>query len=99
MTYQLDMDGETRTLITHMAPVQKRRIKEALRTIAGNPLGGKALQDELEGFYSYRVTGLRIVYSIHPTQKLVQVITIGPRRTIYQELEQLLSRKPRLTHR
>ena len=93
MTYQLDMDGEARTLLTHMAPLQKRRIKEALRTIAENPFEGKPLQEELHGFYSYRVTGLRIIYSIHRSRKIVHVVAIGPLRTIYQELEELLSKR------
>lgn len=95
MTYRLDMDRETRVLISHMSPAQKRKIKESFRAIAENPLQGKPLQDELEGFCSYRTGSLRIIYSIDRLRKAAHVVAVGPRRNIYEELKKELTSKKR----
>lgn len=87
MIYQVDLDREIRRLISHFSPERKKKIKESLKTIAENPHCGKPLQEELLGYYSYRVGALRIVYSINKPEKTVHLVAIGPRRTIYEELE------------
>lgn len=89
--FSLDVDGEIRALISHMAPSQKRRIKEAFRSIASSPSEGKPLQDALAGLYSYRSGRLRIIYALDGKRKKVHVVAVGPRRTIYEELEKLLA--------
>lgn len=89
------MDGETRTLIRHLHPVKKQKLKEALRSMAADPAIGKALHEELEGFCSYRVGNLRIIYSIHRSKKLIQLVMVGPRETIYQDAEKYLKLKAR----
>jgi len=95
MIYRLDLDAEARVLISHMSPTTKRKIRESLRTIAHNPYEGKPLQDELAGLLSYRVGTFRIVYSIDKTHKTIRVIVIGPRRSIYAELEREVMSKRR----
>lgn len=95
MTFRLDMDVETRTLVSHMAPERKQLVREALRTIAGDPFHGKPLREELSGLYSHRVGPLRIVYEVDRPAKAVHVVAIGPRRTIYEELEKNLARRER----
>jgi mRNA-degrading endonuclease RelE of RelBE toxin-antitoxin system len=87
------MDGETRVLISHMAPARKHKIKQSLRNIAQDPSAGKTLQENLAGLQSYRVGPLRIIYSVDRLKKTVHVIAIGPRRTIYEELERLLAKR------
>ncbi len=94
MIFRIDMDGETRVLVSHMPPSRRQKIKEALRAVAGDPAQGKPLQEDLAGLYSLRVGSLRIIYSVDATHRVVHVVTIGPRRTIYEELErELKSRK------
>ena len=93
MTYRLDMDQETRVLIGHMSPYRKRRIKASLKAIANDPFEGKPLQDELAGLYSYRIGSLRTIYSVERSKRTVHVVAIGPRRTVYDELERELLRK------
>lgn len=87
MAYQIDMDGPTRELVRHLPPERKRAIKEALRAIARNPALGNPLQDELAGLQSYRVGSLRIVHAVRHASRVVHVIAIGPRSTIYEELD------------
>lgn len=94
MKYSLDVDDQTRMFIRHLSPSRKHKIKESLRMLARNPLSGKPLEEELEGFYTYRVGDLRIVYTINWSKKLLEVVTIGPRSHVYEEIEkELLSKK------
>lgn len=95
MIHRLDVDGETRVLISHMAPDPKRKVKEAFRTIARDPREGKPLQDRLFGLHSYRVGSLRIVYAVDRSRKIVHIAAVGPRRTVYAELERDLAAKRR----
>lgn len=98
MIYHLDMDGSTRLLVSHLSPSLKKRLKESLRSIAKDPHLGKPLQENLAGLYSYRVGSWRIVYSIHWPKRLVQIVTVGPRRTIYEELERELKLRGRIKY-
>ena len=87
------MDAGTRILVSHLTPARKRAIKESMRAIALNPLLGKPLQEDLLGLYSYRIGTIRIVYSIDRRAKTIHIVAIGPRKTIYEELERDLKRK------
>ena len=87
MIYRLDMDVEIQNLIRHFSPSLKQNLKEAFRSIARNPYSGKPLQDELKGMYSYRIRSFRIIYGFDAKHKIVHVITVGPRKTVYEDLE------------
>ncbi len=91
MIYQLDMDEEVHFLLRHLPPTRKRKIKETLREIALNPQIGKTLQEDLRGYFSCRVGRLRIIYHVNRGKKKVQIVAIGPRRNVYQELAKDLS--------
>lgn len=94
MVYQVDMDGKIRMLIRRLHPEQKRKIKESLRAIAKDPQSGKLLQDNLTGFISYRVATFRIIYSVDRKKRSVHIIAIGPRYSIYEDLEhELISKR------
>lgn len=93
MAYRVDMDGDVAALIRHLHPEQKRKIKGSLRAIAREPLSGKPLQENLAGLFSYRVGGLRIIYSTDAKRRVIHLITIGPRRTVYEGLERELVRE------
>ncbi len=93
MTYQLDMDEEIHFLLRHLPPSRKKKLKESLKAIASNPQIGKPLQEDLRGFVSYRVGRIRIIYAVDRERKRVQIVAIGPRRNIYEELEKDLKSK------
>lgn len=92
MTYHIDVDGEVAHLIRHLHPNRKKKIKQALRALAQDPLQGKALQEEFSGFMSYRVGTLRIIYIIDEKKKNIHIVALGPRRCIYEETEKELCR-------
>lgn len=97
MTYRLDMDGETRLLISHLPPLRKKKVKQSMRAIALDPLDpltGKPLQEELMGLYSYRLGSWRIIYSVNSKAKKVHIVALGPRKTIYEDLAKDLRKHP-----
>jgi len=72
-------------------PGLRRKVRAALDLIRTDPAAGKALRDALAGLGSLRVGRFRIVYRVAPG-RVIELVTIGPRRTIYQETLRLLRR-------
>jgi len=54
------------------------------------PGEGKPLQRELEGYKSFRIGKFRIIYRV--TTKEIEVVAVGPRRTIYEETKRLMKK-------
>lgn len=60
-----------------------------MHEIRKEPASGKQLQDELEGYRSFRVGKLKIIYR-RTVRKEIEIIAVGPRRTIYEEAALLI---------
>jgi len=86
--YKLKMTDEVRDLIRHLHPDIKQKIHTALTEIIENSICGKALRGELQGLRSLRVSKFRIIY--RPVARVIEVIALGPRRSIYEETLRLL---------
>jgi mRNA-degrading endonuclease RelE of RelBE toxin-antitoxin system len=65
----------------------------AIHTFLSAPLSGRELQFELSGYHSYRVRTYRIIYWINDDNAKLDVVFIGPRRTVYEELKSLLKKR------
>jgi mRNA-degrading endonuclease RelE of RelBE toxin-antitoxin system len=50
------------------------------------------LKEDLKGLLSYGVGRIRIVYRIAP-KRTIELITIGPRKTIYEETYRALKKE------
>lgn len=83
MKRPLILSDALRDFIRHLPPNLKRKVKDGLREIAGNPASGKALRDELAGLRSYRIGNCRIIYQAD--ERAITLITVGPRKTVYQK--------------
>ncbi len=81
---------ELKDLIRHLPPVLKGKIKQGLDEICAQPHSGKPLRDELAGLHSYRIGEIRIVYQVE--ERAIILITVGPRRTVYQKAALELNR-------
>ena len=81
--WRLRVPHEVAGLIGGLHPDLKRKVRSALGDILADPTVGKALRDELAGLRSCRVSRLRIIYRV--AGELVEVVAVGPRRTIYEE--------------
>ncbi len=73
--------------LRNFPPQTKRYIRQALMEISQSPESGKPLREELTGLYSFRTKRFRIIYQIQPHLKMISVVGIGPRATIYEELK------------
>lgn len=60
-----------------------KRVRNALQSLAENPMIGKRLKLTLRGKWSYRIGTYRILYSIEHKAIVVYILDIGHRREIY----------------
>jgi mRNA-degrading endonuclease RelE of RelBE toxin-antitoxin system len=86
------MSNDVSAFIRTLHPILKKRIHAALQEIRTDPACGKALQNELEGYRSLRVGNFRVVYRSGDHNE-IEVVVVGPRRTIYEETVRLIARK------
>ncbi|MBA5867138.1 MAG: cytotoxin [Nitrospira sp. CR1.3] len=73
-------------VIRSLHPDLKRAIKSAVRAISADPECGEPLLRELKGLWKYRVRRFRIVYSIDRKARIIRIMAVGHRRSIYEEL-------------
>jgi len=90
---RLKVSDETAALVRTLHPDIKRKIKAALQTVLNDPQSGKALKDELKGLQSFKVGKFRVVYKTAKGRGIIEVVAIGPRKTIYEETLRLLQRE------
>ncbi len=63
----------------------RAQVRESLIRLEENAFLGKRLHGDLKDYWSLRIgKKIRIVYSISQKDKIVYVVAIGPRETIYQ---------------
>jgi len=55
-----------------------------LHEIEQSPHSYKALSGQLTGTHSARVGGLRIIYTIDENEKLIVLLSVGHRESVYE---------------
>ena len=89
--YSVRIPSSITNLIRNMHPHIKMKVKAGLRAIAVDPFADMALREDLRELRSFRVSRFRIIYSL--SGKTVEIVAVGPRRTIYEEtLKQIKGR-------
>lgn len=91
--YLLKITDKMADLIRGLHPEIKSVIRSALKALIAQPYIGKSLKDEFEGLKSYRVKRYRIIYRILPAEKLLEIVAVGPRKTIYEETFRLIRKE------
>ncbi len=92
--FRPDIPPHVADVIRSHHPDLKPLIKSAIRTIAANPECGEPLQRELDGLRKYRVRRFRIVYAVHQKTRVIRLMAVGHRRSVYEELTDRLRRRP-----
>lgn len=90
---RLRFTPEAAALIRKLHPEIKRRIRDGLRELLGNPLLGHVLQFDLAGLRSLRVGHYRIIYRIDEGRSGLDILYIGRRRDVYETLREVLAAK------
>jgi len=93
MRYRLSVPDEIVDFLRSLHPEIKRKIKASLDLIASDPAAGKSLRDELRGLKSFKIGRFRIIYRVR-SKRIIEIVAIGPRRTIYEETYRLLKKPP-----
>jgi mRNA interferase RelE/StbE len=93
MRYRLRVPDEIVDFLRSLHPEIKRKIKAGLDLIASDPGVGKSLRHELRGLKSFQIGRFRIIYGV-TSKRIIEIVAIGPRRTIYEETYRLLKKLP-----
>lgn len=88
--YRARYSPEAAKRIRTLHPQIKSEIREGIRTLLKTPLAGHELHFELAGHRSLRIRAHRIIYQVNEEDSTVDVVLVGPRRTIYEELRAFL---------
>ncbi len=90
--YRLRVSGDLASFVRKLHPQIKRKVRAGLDDILTDPACGKPLKLELAGLWSYRIGRFRIIYRIGE-QKVIELVTIGPRKNIYEETYRLMAKQ------
>ena len=91
--YRARYTPEAAERIRKLHPEIQKQIRAAADRLLQSPLEGHALQEELSGLQSYRVGRYRLIYRISDSERMIEILLVGPRRDIYQELRKSLLRE------
>jgi mRNA-degrading endonuclease RelE of RelBE toxin-antitoxin system len=87
--YRVRVPASVADLIVNLHPNLKRKVRAGLDAIRTDPTCGKALREPLVGLRSLRVGRFRVIYRLGRAG-VIDLVAIGPRRTIYEETIRLL---------
>ena len=76
--------------IRKLHPQIKQEIRQGIKALLVSPLNGHTLQFELAGLRSYRIRTYRIIYRLNDDESCLDIVFVGPRRNVYEELRTLL---------
>jgi mRNA interferase RelE/StbE len=91
--FRPDIPPHVAEVIRSLHPDLKRSIKAAVRGIASDPECGEPLMRELDGLWKYRVRRFRIVYAIDRKPRVIRLIAVDHRQSIYENLTAKLRTK------
>lgn len=93
--FRPDIPPHVAVVVRTLHPEIKQLVKSAIRTISTNPECGEPLKRELEGLCKYHVRRFRIVYTVDYKRRVIRLMAVGHRRSVYEELTERLRRKGR----
>ena len=91
--FRPDIPPHVAEVIRSLHPDLKRSIKAAVRGIAADQECGEPLMRELDGLWKYRVRRFRIVYAIDRKARVIRLIAVDHRQSIYEDLTAKLRTK------
>ena len=85
MSYSIRIKASAAHTLRRVAPVDRRRVLEAIDRLATEPAAGGVLKGEFSGLRRLRVGSYRIVYEVVHDELVVLVVRIGHRRDVYRQ--------------
>ncbi len=81
--FEIRISKRAEKKIKKLKKVYQAAILSALDEIKEDPNLSKPLSQELTGKFSFHLSFYRIIYKVNQKDKIVTVLDIGPRSTIY----------------
>lgn len=92
-SFRPDIPPHVAVVIRTLHPDLKQLIKSAIRAIAADPECGEPLKRELDGLRKYRVRRFRVVYAVDHKRRVIRLMAVGHRRSVYEALTERILRK------
>jgi len=81
--YKLRVASRAEKEIKKISHPHQKAIILTLAEIREEPFSGKPLVRELTGRFSFRVGVYRIIYKVNKQDKIIDILTVGHRATVY----------------
>jgi mRNA interferase RelE/StbE len=91
--YRIAISAKAAAAVRDIHPDLRRSIRHTIEAFASDPARGAELRRELAGLRRFRVRRFRIVYEVDSSARIVRVLAIGHRRSIYEEIADVRKRK------
>ena len=92
-SFRPDIPPHVAAVIRTLHPDLKQLIKSAIRAIAADSECGEPLKRELNGLRKYRVRRFRVVYAVDHKRRVIRLLAVGHRRSVYEALTERILRK------
>ncbi len=83
MKYTVVLSRQAENFYRKLGKKEKGQVRDCLIALETDAYLGKRLHGDLKGYCSLRAGKLRVVYAVLEKDKIVHIIAIGPRKTIY----------------
>lgn len=81
--YKIRLSTQANRELKVISKFHKQAIGFAFEELKENPFSGKPLTRELTGRFTYKVGVYRIIYKVNKRDKVVMILTVGHRATVY----------------
>ena len=96
LTYRVRRSEEAAEQIRSLSPRPRRLFNDAARELARDPRGGNAKKlNRYETLWRVPIGGWRIIFSVDVEVRIVTILRVGRRRTVYDDLDDLERRSSR----
>jgi len=82
--YKVVLSRQSERFYKKLEETTKAKVRECLISLEDNICAGKRLHGDLKDHLSFRIGKLRIISTVVEKEKIVYIIAIGPRKTIYE---------------
>ena len=94
--YRVVQTDKAEAEIGRLAPEPRRNYRRAVREIARDPRSGNAKKlDRYETLWRVPIGGWRIIFTVDLEARVVTILRVGRRRTVYDDLDDLEQQPPR----
>lgn len=82
--FQISYTESALKSIENFPAIWQKKILKAIESLKTSPFQGKKLKGCFSGMYCLRIWPYRIIYLVKKEEKLVAIITMGHRQSVYK---------------